>query len=296
MLDSAFNLIITDSTELGNQKLSELKTNTVLKQNRGDSTQVLTSNLNNLTAFQNHQTQLEQSARIIGSASEAQLGTNPSSGTPFALQNLVVQQGEGIHEYRQGKISTFFADILYRDWILKWLVDDLNTGVKFSEELTLDEMIEIGEQIATHQAEKKIDEMILEGNPVTEEEKVTMVEAFKKDFMKGGNRKFFETVKDELKDIPVSVFVNIKGKQKYLAQNADKITNIIREVIRNPQAFTQIPGIGKAFNELIESSGLSPIDFSQMITSVEKEPVQSSGFEPKQLASSVGGEELQVQQ
>jgi len=84
----------------------------------------------------------------------------------------------------------------------------------------------------------------------------------KKDFMKGGNRKFFETVKDELKDIPLSVMINIKGKQKNMAKDADAITNIIREVIKNPQAFQQTPGIGKAFNEVLENSGFSPIDFS----------------------------------
>lgn len=77
-----------------------------------------------------------------------------------------------------------------------------------------------------------------------------------------------------------------------MAQNADKITNIIREVIRNPQAFTQVPGIGKAFNQLIEESGLSPIDFSGMITAVKEQPVQGGAFAPQGIASEVGGEQL----
>ena len=40
---------------------------------------------------------------------------------------------------------------------------------------------------------------------------------------------------------PIDVFVNIVGKQKRLAENADKLTNIAREVMRNPQAIAQIP-------------------------------------------------------
>lgn len=292
MLDSALNVIISDSEELGNQKLSELKAGTILKQAKGDSTQMLSAPLQNLTAFTNYQQKQETSARVLGSASEGSLGINPSSGTPFALQNLVVQQGQGTHEYRQGKIATFFADILYRDWFLKYLVDEMNNGIKFSEELTLDEMMEIGEMIARNAAEQSIKEKILEGKVVQPGEKEGLIEFYKEEFKRNGSRKFFETMKGELESIHVSVMVNIKGKQRYMAQNADKITNIIREVIRNPQAFTQVPGIGKAFNQLIEESGLSPIDFSGMITAVKEQPVQGGAFAPQGIASEVGGEQL----
>lgn len=292
LLDSAITIFQTDSDELAGQKLSDVANNTILKHEQGKPLSKVDGSLQNLTAFTNHQNKMQNDARILGSASDAQLGTNPVSGTPFALQNLVVQQGQGFHEYRQGKIATFFADVLYRDWILKWLVDDLNSGKKFSEILTLDEMAEISEIISSNQVNKKIKEMILRGGKVpTEEEREEMKRVIKETFMKQGDRKFFETVKGEFKNIPIDVYVNIKGKQRYMAQNADKITNIIREVIRNPQAFTQVPGIGKAFNQLLEESGMSPIDFSAMITAVKTQPVQASTMQP--ITSSVGGEQLQ---
>ena len=292
LLDAAITVFQTDSEEYGNQKLSELKNNTILKHEPGKPITKVDGSLQNLTAFTNYQQKQETSARVLGSASEGSLGVNPSSGTPFALQNLVVQQGQGMHEYRQGKIATFFADVLYRDWFLKYLVDEMNSGIKFSEELTLDEMMEIGEMVARNTAEEKIKSKILEGKEIQPGEKESLIEFYKEEFKRSGNRKFFETVKGELESIPVSVFVNIKGKQRYMAQNADKITNIIREVIRNPQAFTQVPGIGKAFNQLIEESGLSPIDFSGMITAVKEQPVQGGAFAPQGITSEVGGEQL----
>lgn len=284
LLDSAYNLILTDSDELGNQKLSELKTNTILKQNKGDNTQRLNADIGNITAFTNYKTEKENSARIIGSASDAQLGTNPVSGTPFALQNLVVQQGQGMHEYRQGKIAIFFADVLYRDWILKYLVDDLNSGITFSEELTLDEMQEIGYLMAEKKADAKLKEMILEGKLPKQGQREQLIEFYQADFAKGGNRKFFETLKGEFESVPVSVMVNVAGKQRYMAKNADAITNIIREVLRNGQAISQTPGIGKAFNQLLEESGMNPIDFTQ----VTKQPLQTS----EQPAPQVGEAEL----
>lgn len=264
LLDSAFNVIISDSDELGNQKLSELKKNTILKQNKGDNTQIITSRLENLTYFANDKASLTQDARTLGSASDPALGLNPVSGTPLGTTQTVVQQGEGIHEYRQGKIATFFADVLYPEWILEWLVADLNSGETFSEELTLDELMEIGGTIATNQAEQRVKEMILDGKIVTMEDKQMIIDTIKQDFIKSGSRKFFDKLKDEFKDIPVDVFVNIKGKQRYMAQNADKITNILREILRNPQAFSQNPGIAKAFNQVLEESGMNAIDFTQV--------------------------------
>lgn len=269
MLDSAINVIVSDSDELGGQKLSDLKQNAVLKQERGATTTRLDGTLQNLQNFQNYQTTKENSARIIGSASDAQLGTNPVSGTPFSLQALVVQQGQGIHEYRQGKIATFFADVLYRDLILGYLVKEMNGGKEFSEELSFDELEYVAEAIATNQVETKKKQMMIDGKIMKTEEMDMLMEEYKAIVKKGGTRKFFEVLKGELDDIPMEVYVNIKGKQKAMAENADKLTNIIREIIKAPQAFAQIPGLGKTFNELLENSGLSPVDFTS-ITKVEE--------------------------
>lgn len=269
LLDSAINVIVTDSDELGNQKLSDLKENTVLKVEQGRKTERLDGTLQNLTQFQNYQQGQENQARITGSASEGALGVNPTSGTPFALENKIIQEGQGIHEYRQGKISTFFADVLYPWKFTEYLVKDMNKGKKFSEELTLDELQEISEAVVTNEVNEDIKKLILDGKPVTTENQAFLFQTKKDLFMKAGSRRFMETLEGELDEIPVDVFVNIKGKQKRLAENADKLTNIIREVIANPQAFSQIPGIGSIFNELIEASGFSPINFS-LITEAQQ--------------------------
>jgi len=264
MLDSSINLLQTDSEEWANQPIANLKQQTVLKHEQGRPITKVNNQLTDLTAFTNYQIGQENNARVIGSASDAQLGTNPTSGTPFALQSLIVQQGEGIHEYRKGKIATFVSDVLYRDWILGYLVDEMNGGKKFSEVLTLDEMQEISDTIANNVANKKMMDMMLDGKLITEEAKQQIITFEKENFKKGGSRKFMETLKGELSDIPMSVYVNIVGKQKSMAQNADKLTNLITAVLKSPQAFSQVPGISKIFNELLENSGFSPIDFTQI--------------------------------
>jgi hypothetical protein len=265
LLDSAINVLVTDSEELGNQKLSDLKNNQILKQGKGDNTYRLDGTLQNLPAFAQYQEKQSNDARILGSASEASLGKNPNAGTPFALQSLIVQEGQGIHEYRQGKIATFFADVLYRDIILDRLATELNKGQKFSEELTLEELSEIAEIVVGNEVEEEIKKMILDNKIPPPGIREELIKLKKAEFMKGGNRRFMEVMKGEIKDIPLNVFVNISGKQKKLAENADKLTNVIREIIANPQAFSQIPGLGAAFNELLEASGMSPINFSLIV-------------------------------
>ncbi len=286
MMDSAVNIIQTDSEEYGNQKISELKESTVLKHETGKPLTRLDGNLQNVPVFTNHQIKQENSARTLGSASEASLGKNPVSGTPFALQDLIVQQGEGIHEYRRGKIATFFADILYRDWILRYLVDDMNQGVKFSEDLTLDELEEIAETISTNEVEKKIKAQILKSGKVpSEEERELMRETYKEEWLKKGTTRFFEVLKDELKDIPIKVKVNVAGKQKYMAQNADKLSKLITTFLSTG---VPISAMSKQINELLEESGMSGINFSNITKQVSETPEVGG-----KVTSPVGADELE---
>lgn len=274
LLDSAINVIVTDSEELGNQNLSDLKNNQVLKMEKNSTATRLDGTLQNLPALTNYQLKQANDARTLGSASEASLGKNPNAGTPFALQSLIVQEGDGIHVYRQGKIASFFADVLYRDLILNYLVKEMNQGQKFSEDLTLEELSTVADAIVANEVEEEIKNLILDNKIPPPDIREQLTKLKKEEFMKGGTRRFMEVMKDELKDIPIDVFVNISGKQKRLAENADKLTNLIRAIIENPQAFSQIPGVGKAFNELLEASGMSPIDFSSITTAppVEEQP------------------------
>lgn len=292
MLDSAVNLLQTDSDEYGNQKLSELKDNTILKHEPGKPITKVDMGLQNLTPLQNFGVEQSNNAQRLGNATDGQLGKNPVSGTPFALENLVVQQGEGIHEYRRGKIATFFADVLYRDWILGYLVKEMNNGVKFSEELSLDELQEIAEKVSYCEVEKKIKKQILESGKVpTEQEREVMRKMYKETIQKKGSMQFFEVIKGELKEVPVKVKVNIAGKQRYMAQNADKLSKLISNILANPQAFATIPGLGKAYNQLLEESGMSAIDFSQIIQGVQDNP----GVQTNKLNSPVGENELKAE-
>lgn len=294
MMDGIVNLLQTDSLEVENQKLKGLPEFTILKTEQGKGLSRVDMGLQNVQVLTGNQDKQAQNARMLGSASEGALGVNPSSGTPFALENLIVQNSEGMHQYRQGKIAIFFADVLYPKIILPHLVKEMSNGKTFSAELSLDEITDIAETIATNETNDKIKEMILDGKIVTEEMQQSMTELLKSDIMNGkttyykNGLGFFETFKGEIKDIPIKVKINVVGKQKYLAKEADKLSRLISQVLANPQAFAQIPGLGKLFNQLIESAGLNPIDFKQVIKGVQMAP----DIKTKQVSSPVGEDEV----
>ena len=108
---------------------------------------------------------------------------------------------------------------------------------------------------------------------------------------KGGNKKFLKILKDEMKDISLSVMTNIAGKQKNLALLTDKLVNVLRQYIATPQ-IRQDPEMTKILNTILESSGLSPIMFSPS----QQPQQQQQGSASTQPLKAIGEGGVQQQQ
>jgi len=283
MLDNASISVIktTDPTFRTKNKTKDLKNNEVLELEPGtDATWMNNSSAQNFQYFANKITAWETSARTIGSASEPSLGITPSSGTPLGTSQLVTAQGQGMHAYRQGKVATFFGEI-YRDWILKYIVNDMNGGQKFFDELSPDELQYVVENVTNNAINRRIKAMMINGKLPTQEEKDLFKTMVASEFKKSDGKHFMEVVKDELKNLPIDVEINVTGKQKDLAARADKLSNIFRTIFAKPEVL-QIPGMGDLFNDILESSGFNPISFTSLTKSalpVEK-PMVGGGMIP----------------
>lgn len=286
MLDLASAmLVVTADKKLKNQKLTDLQKGELLEESieaKGTTRQLVIQPYNK-THFDNHSQRLEDRARLIGSASQPSLGQNPTSGTPLGTTQLVTSGGLGPHQKRQGQIATFIGE-LYRDWILGYLVKDINKGQKFLEELSLNELNEIADKVAENYFQKYAIEKILNGEYIDQEMLDQAKEKFKQGFVKGGSKRFLEAVKDEIKDIPVDVEVNIAGKQKDLSGMVNKLSNIVRMFIADPRF--QTADMANMLLEMFEDSGLSPVNFSSIgkvfTNSQPTQPVQSP-IQPQNL-------------
>lgn len=280
MLDSASKVILqtTDAQFAKRQNLKGVDNLEVMTLSPGKDVKQINTTPVNIKLFENAVNDWEANARVTGAATESILGEQPASGTPFKLQELITAESHSLHEYRKGKLATFVGE-MYRDWIIPSIVSEVNKGQEFLEELDADELQGIADNIVVNEANNLIKENILRGE-LPDREKVEEAKIRAREmFMKGGNRKFIRILKEELKEAPVDVFVNIVGKQKYLSQITDKLVNIFRTIISNPLIFQQNPSLAKTFNEILEASGLSPIDFSG-VTRPQVLPPQPGGEIP----------------
>ena len=121
------------------------------------------------------------------------------------------------------------------------------------------------EKLATNKTNKMvINKLIDDGELVSDEERELFRQGVKEDFKKKGNKHFIEILKGEFRRVPLAVKVTIAGKSKNLAQQAQSYMNLFREIrSTDPQLF-RIPAIANIFNQVIESSGLDPVDFASI--------------------------------
>lgn len=160
---------------------------------------------------------------------------------------------------------------------------EIKKGAKFLSELSMEEMQMVADKIATKQINDRQKQIILSGQIVDpidmEVEKAKLIEEWKKD----GNKKFITILKDEIKDLPIKVKVNVSEKQKRMGIFVDKLTNVFRQIIANPVAFQQamqIPALAKTWNEILEYAGMKQMDFSQQTIQPPAQPIQP---QPEQM-------------
>lgn len=293
MLDAASKTILkatgpNSSIITQKQKVKDMDNLEIIDVGEGSDLAQVDTFPRNMRLFENHMTMLEIHAKDMGAAQDPIQGKEPSSGTPFSSLIEQVRQGMGLHEYRRGQFAKHIEEI-YQDWIIPHIQKKITEGFKFLSELSLDELQYVREKIVDNLTEKRIKEAVLSGQSVYDQDKQIFKQLVEEQFNKKGNKHFLEALKGEFKDTPLAVKVNVAGKSKNLMQMADRITNIWRFIISNPQGFAQvmqIPGMAKGFNQMLEYSNMSPVDFSgidKLAQPTEPQPVPSEMALPEKV-------------
>ena len=229
-------------------------------------------------------------AQLAASAHDPILGKEQVSGTTFRGQERTVAQGKGLHDRRRGQRAKFIEEI-YRDWIIPYIVKEILKGQEFMATLTSDELMWVADQLATTATNRHIKKRIMEldlGAPLpTNDEKMAIKEEYKKQFLKKGERHLIKILKDEFKGIELEMGINIANKQKDLVNLSDKILSVFQFVFQNPQAFQQamkIPALSKAFQDILEFSGMNQSDFMSLMQGPELEqPAIEQPQAPQQM-------------
>lgn len=233
---------------------------------------------NSLTLFDRLSEEWLEHARFLASAEGPVTGSEAKSGTPFKLQSLITNRGLSIHEYRKGKIATFLDEV-YKDWVIPYLVAEILKGQEFFAKLDVEEMQDISDRMSKNYTDKMITEKILNGNILNPDE----IEAYRtlvKSEFQSSNKKFIKILKDEFRDTPIDIKINIAGKQRYLAEYVEKLGNIFQIIAANPAVLND-QRLTRILNQMLEAANMEPISLA------EAQPVEgqapASAVQPQPL-------------
>ena len=275
--------LVTDDPNYSNrQRIQEMETLEITVIEEGKSIkQVPTAAPANIALFTSSIAEWYEHIQLAGDAQDPLLGKESSSGTTFRGQERLVAQGSGPHKKRRGQRAKFVEEI-YRKMIIPQMVKEMNKGKKFLATLTTDEMEWIAEQLAENHANREQFEDVFNGVPPRDKE--LLKQKFLEDFSKKGNKRLLEVIKGDLKDVEIKIGINVAGKQKDLVGLSDKILSIFQFIFANPQGFQaamQIPGLSRAFNDILEFGGMNQADFASFAKLVPQ-MAQPSPIQPGQ--------------
>lgn len=280
MLDAASKTILktTDPVAATRNKIQDMDNLDIVELAPGTDMSQVDTFPRNVALFTASLQEWEAHAQQMGAATEAVMGESPVAGTPFKLQQQVIAQGLGLHEYRRGQLAKHVEEI-YNDWIIPHIEKQITNGARFLSELSLEEMQYVIDSLVTNMANQRVIEMVIAGEEVTNEIISEFKELVRSEFKKKGNKHFIEILKGEFADTKLKVKVSVKGKSKDLSARTDGLVNVFRQIIANP-AVLQIPAIARIFNDIIESSGLDPVDFTGITTPQLQAAMPTTGNTP----------------
>ena len=296
MLDAAAKTILssTDPAVAQRNKIRDMDNLEIVDIKNGTELKQVDTFPRNLRLFDNSVQQWEAHAQQMGAANDSIMGQAPTSGTPFKLQELVTAESRGLHDFRRGQFAKHLEEV-YRDWIISHIVKEICNGATFLSELSLDELKYVADAVVQCESQRMQKEYVLSngGLAMLPETVMMMEQKMREDFKKKGMKHFIEILKGEFKGVAIGVKVVIAGKQKNLGKAADVLSSIFRQAFASPQGFAmtmQIPGMASAFNQMLEFSGISPVDFSDidqnaMTPSPGQQPqqVQEQQMQPSQM-------------
>lgn len=233
----------------------------------------------NVQFFQNKVEMWNAQAKSVSASFDSITGEESKSGTPFRLGLMQNQEAHSLHLYRKEKLGLFLQTI-YRDWILPYFALDLSKPQKFLSELSLEELQQVMEQVITNAQNDAIKAKMfdMDAEDITQEKLDAIAEITRNNWA-GGNKKFIEIFKDEFKDMPIDVQIIITGEAKNNAFVAEKLSAIFAQIAQNP-AILDNPMMERLFNEILEASGVSPMQFATMKTGATQTPENTPNNAP----------------
>jgi len=248
----------TDPT-IQNNILSEVENGQIIKIAQGSDLAIANTITNNLPEFraliQSWDSQLEKTTSTFNAVT----GETMPSGTAYRTTAILNQEATSMFDYRREEMGIFLVEI-FTDWIIPYLLKKFNKAHILAAEFTPEELIVIDDSFANYDANQKMKESILAGNPVYAEDYAQLVKETKDLLMKSKDKRFLDIPKGQYKNWKPKVTILTTGEQKNKAVILESLNNVLMTAAKAPQVLTD-PTLSKVFAKILEvsGSGISPV-------------------------------------
>jgi hypothetical protein len=258
MLELAGKILFqtTDGNIAARNVLTDLENGSIITTAPNTSVTQVNNGASNYSAlnalFEDWDTQAEN----VTSTYPAILGsTPPHANAAFRLQASLQNEAAAIFDYRRAEMGMFIQEI-YEDWVLPFLVKEINSAKEFIGDMTDDELEIVAGLIAEFESNEQVKKAILSGQVVTQADMDQLKQSIAQAHTKAGKKRKFKFPNDYFKgDYGVEVITT--GEQKDRQKVLASLFQIFQVVAQNPNVL-QNPVMGRLFNEIMETAGVSP--------------------------------------
>jgi hypothetical protein len=237
-----------------------------------------------LQQYQNLITQWNTQLEKATSSYAAQRGETPPSGTPYRLQQVVLNQSESVFINLLEDMGIFVGEI-FNDWIMPYLASRMNREHILAYEFSAEELKEIDKNFSIKNANDKAAELMLQGKIVTQEQYDAFLQSAESFIKSTKGQRFIQIPKNFYKNLKAKVTINITGEQKNKAAILESLNSVMTVYMNAKKAgldLSKDPVFSLLLNSVIEisGSGISPV----MINSAISEQATQQAREQQTIA------------
>lgn len=278
-LDLASKLIFqtADINFVGQNALAAIETGDILIHAAGMPLNIVPNNAHDVTSLQNFAASWKSLANEIVGISDAMLGAAPKSGTAWRQTEAMLNESYNLFELMTENKGLAIEDMM-REWIIPSLKKKMNTSEEIAATLEQSDIDKIDpiyiKNIAIEEVNKKIKEMLLEGEVPTQMDQEFMTAKAEGDVREMlaslGDQRFFKpselgdkTWKEQFKDLEWEIQVDVTGEETNV-QEALATLNTALKVVMTP-GFDQNKKAQMIVGKILEQSGaMSPIEYNAL--------------------------------
>ena len=275
VMDLAGKVFIkTNSTQLGNNILSDAVNGQILEMEDGADASLLNLAPNSLPQFQNlvekWNVQYERATNTFDTVS----GETLPSATTLGAVAIQTAQASSFFDYRREEAGIFWTEVFYK-WVLPHITKKINKAHILASDFSAQELSEIDKAFSVYNVNDIVKKNLLNGKVTTQEEYDEMILAITELQRVNGKRRFLDIPEGYFKDFKPKIYLNVTGENKDKKAMQANIFAILGQIQANPNIL-QDPNLLQLFNQLLDLTGVNFYPIPVANTEVPQEGSKTS--------------------